>query len=222
LNDRLADFLAEIQRKSDEARACYRSLLDKGLAASPHLHAGTSTEPDCREITRTIFARESSSAEEHPAFNLLVCDEQLRRSRRFSSVVSRIRQGILVHDEGCSIPFWIAETSVKGSSQQRWLSVGGVILSQKISRERRVYGTSAADHPGSSSACAQVPGRVVAVSAKAGRSYPKGSNLATLESMKMEFEVKAPFDLLVAEVHVAAGDLVKAGDLLVSWTAAQN
>jgi 3-methylcrotonyl-CoA carboxylase alpha subunit len=43
----------------------------------------------------------------------------------------------------------------------------------------------------------------------------KGAPLVTLEAMKMEHALKAPFDGRVAELKVAAGDQVSEGALLV-------
>jgi len=60
-----------------------------------------------------------------------------------------------------------------------------------------------------------MPGKVVAVQAKAGAKVRKGAPLATLEAMKMEHALAAPFDGVVAEVQVRPGDQVSEGALLV-------
>ena len=60
-----------------------------------------------------------------------------------------------------------------------------------------------------------MPGRIVAVSVKAGDKVAKGAPLAVLEAMKMEHALTAPFDGVVAEVRAAAGDQVSEGVLLV-------
>ncbi|MBL8550155.1 MAG: acetyl/propionyl/methylcrotonyl-CoA carboxylase subunit alpha [Hyphomonadaceae bacterium] len=67
---------------------------------------------------------------------------------------------------------------------------------------------------------APLPGKVVAVLAKAGQAVKKGDPLVTLEAMKMEHALKAPRDGAIAEIAVAAGAQVKEGALLVRLAAA--
>ena len=60
-----------------------------------------------------------------------------------------------------------------------------------------------------------MPGRIVAVAVKSGAKVAKGAPLVTLEAMKMEHALTAPFDGTVAELKVSAGDQVSEGALLV-------
>jgi biotin carboxyl carrier protein len=62
---------------------------------------------------------------------------------------------------------------------------------------------------------APMPGKVVAVLAKVGQPVEPGAGLVVLEAMKMENEFRATSGGVVAEVHVAPGQAVNAGDLLV-------
>ena len=50
---------------------------------------------------------------------------------------------------------------------------------------------------------------------KEGDKVSKGDTLVVLEVMKMENEIKAPSDGVVAQVPVSTGTQVKAGQLLV-------
>jgi acetyl/propionyl-CoA carboxylase alpha subunit len=61
---------------------------------------------------------------------------------------------------------------------------------------------------------APMPGRVVQVQAKPKARVAKGAPLVVLEAMKMEHALTAPFDGVVAEVLVAAGEQVSEGALL--------
>jgi biotin carboxyl carrier protein len=47
----------------------------------------------------------------------------------------------------------------------------------------------------------------------------KGDKIATLEAMKMQTNILAPSDGIVAEVLVSVGDSVEAGDLVVKLRA---
>lgn len=62
---------------------------------------------------------------------------------------------------------------------------------------------------------APLPGKIVALAAKAGASVKKGDALVTLEAMKMEHALKAPRDGVIAEVSAAEGAQVKEGAVLV-------
>jgi acetyl/propionyl-CoA carboxylase alpha subunit len=65
---------------------------------------------------------------------------------------------------------------------------------------------------------APMPGRIASVPARPGARVTRGQTLATLEAMKMEHALTAPFDGVVAEVFCAVGDQVQEGALLVQLT----
>jgi acetyl/propionyl-CoA carboxylase alpha subunit len=62
---------------------------------------------------------------------------------------------------------------------------------------------------------APLPGKIVAVAAKAGQGVKKGDVLLTLEAMKMEHGLKAPRDGIIAAVSAKEGAQVKEGAVLV-------
>jgi 3-methylcrotonyl-CoA carboxylase alpha subunit len=62
---------------------------------------------------------------------------------------------------------------------------------------------------------APMPGRVTAVEVAEGQAVSKGQRLLTLEAMKMEHGLVAPFDGIVAELPAVAGAQVREGSLLV-------
>ena len=61
-----------------------------------------------------------------------------------------------------------------------------------------------------------MPGNINDVKVAAGQSVKKGDVLVILEAMKMENEIMAPRDGVVASVNVAKGATVSTGDLLLS------
>jgi propionyl-CoA carboxylase alpha chain len=65
---------------------------------------------------------------------------------------------------------------------------------------------------------APMPGSVVRVEAAAGERVGAGQPVLVLEAMKMEHQIVAPADGLVAEVLVGPGDQVQAGDVLATVT----
>jgi propionyl-CoA carboxylase alpha chain/3-methylcrotonyl-CoA carboxylase alpha subunit len=60
-----------------------------------------------------------------------------------------------------------------------------------------------------------MPGKVILVSAAAGESVIKGQPLLTLEAMKMEHVLAAPFDGLVTALNAKEGDQVAEGVVLI-------
>lgn len=63
---------------------------------------------------------------------------------------------------------------------------------------------------------APMPGNVWKVLVKEGQEVKDGETLIILEAMKMENEIPAPCDGVVASLHVAEGAAVNGGDILVS------
>lgn len=64
--------------------------------------------------------------------------------------------------------------------------------------------------------CAEMPGKVIRVIARAGDAVTVDDALLVIEAMKMQNEIRAPKSGTVREVGVAAGRTVNTGDFLVS------
>jgi biotin carboxyl carrier protein len=60
-----------------------------------------------------------------------------------------------------------------------------------------------------------MPGKVVAVLVEVGQRVERGAGLVVLEAMKMENEFRATGPGVVSAIHVAPGQAVSAGDLLL-------
>ena len=60
-----------------------------------------------------------------------------------------------------------------------------------------------------------MPGRIIAVDVAAGDTVTKGQKLVTLEAMKMEHSLTAPFDGIVADLNAIEGGQVTEGTMLV-------
>jgi 3-methylcrotonyl-CoA carboxylase alpha subunit len=65
-----------------------------------------------------------------------------------------------------------------------------------------------------------MPGKVIAVEVSAGQAVTKGQKLLTLEAMKMEHTLTAPFDGVVTELAAVAGAQVQVEALLARIEAA--
>ncbi|HEY0413057.1 MAG TPA: biotin carboxylase N-terminal domain-containing protein [Allosphingosinicella sp.] len=76
-------------------------------------------------------------------------------------------------------------------------------------------GAAAAGAASDGALVSPMPGRVIAVEVRQGDKVAKGQKLVTLEAMKMEHSLAAPFEGVVAELAAAAGAQVTEGTLLV-------
>ncbi|MGQ3099534.1 MAG: acetyl/propionyl/methylcrotonyl-CoA carboxylase subunit alpha [Sphingopyxis solisilvae] len=81
-------------------------------------------------------------------------------------------------------------------------------------------GSNAGSHAHDGAILSPMPGKVIAVEVAAGDTVTKGQKLLTLEAMKMEHSLTAPFDGVVAELNAAAGAQVQVEALLVRIEAA--
>ncbi|HEX2985560.1 MAG TPA: biotin/lipoyl-containing protein [Caproiciproducens sp.] len=61
-----------------------------------------------------------------------------------------------------------------------------------------------------------MPGTIVSVNVQENQEVKKGDALLVLEAMKMENEIMAPHDSVVAAIHVNKGDSVESGTPLIS------
>ncbi|MCI0476820.1 MAG: biotin/lipoyl-binding protein, partial [Anaerolineales bacterium] len=64
---------------------------------------------------------------------------------------------------------------------------------------------------------APMPGTILSVEVKPGDQVTRGQKLLTLEAMKMKNAIKAPYDGVVSQVLVHAGQSVRYGDVLICF-----
>ena len=90
------------------------------------------------------------------------------------------------------------------------VSEGGASFDIPVRRSRGTVGAVAGD----GAIIAPMPGKVTAVDVAPGDSVTKGQRLLTLEAMKMEHGLVAPFDGVVAELNTVAGAQVQVDAVL--------
>ena len=82
-------------------------------------------------------------------------------------------------------------------------------------RERARRGRTETAHDGPTEVRAIIPGRVVALSIAPGDAVATGQQLLVIEAMKMQNELRAPRDGVIARIAVGAGQTIELGDLLL-------
>jgi 3-methylcrotonyl-CoA carboxylase alpha subunit len=75
-------------------------------------------------------------------------------------------------------------------------------------------GGSGGESAGDGALISPMPGKLIAVEVRQGDAVTKGQKLVTLEAMKMEHSLTAPFDGIVAELNAVEGTQVSEGALL--------
>jgi 3-methylcrotonyl-CoA carboxylase alpha subunit len=111
-----------------------------------------------------------------------------------------------------AFPSVMQHVSVVESGDALFVSMFGA-TSRITLDEIRGTGASHGLHDGDIEA--PMPGKVTAVEVAAGDKVAKGQRLLTLEAMKMEHALTAPFDGTVAELNATAGAQVTEGAILV-------
>jgi len=105
---------------------------------------------------------------------------------------------------------------------RREVVVGGWRIEVEIESERRASlrerarrGREETAHGGPTEVRAIIPGRVVAVSIVQGDAVVAGQQLLVVEAMKMQNELRAPRDGVIASLAVGPGRTIEVGDLLL-------
>ncbi len=121
-----------------------------------------------------------------------------RRSARFLLDGEVVEVALSGH--GVASP---AESTLVTENGQAWLLTHW--------RKQGLHGAAVGD----GAIVAPMPGKVIAVEVSEGEVVTKGQKLLTLEAMKMEHTLTAPFDGTVAELRAIAGSQVQVDALLV-------
>jgi biotin carboxyl carrier protein len=109
-----------------------------------------------------------------------------------------------------------------GDTRHEWnFHLDGERFTATVQNERQhtIAAMTGADHRthGPRPVKAPMPGLVVRVEVKAGDQVKAGQGVVIIEAMKMENELRAEVAGVVGKVHVAAGETVEKGTLLVEF-----
>jgi biotin carboxyl carrier protein len=143
------------------------------------------------------------------------------RAGRFRAVVGgRVYEGELLRTEPDAFTFFLGARVVEvrvgrlAGSEILRVKVNGSTADVRVIDRKHLHGAGDAALEGRQVLAAPMPGKVVAVLVERGASVARGEGIVVVEAMKMQNEVKASKDGVVAELLVAAGDTVNAGQTL--------
>ncbi len=105
----------------------------------------------------------------------------------------------------------LSDVAIKAPANDVLAFTGGFARRYTLDRHEGGHSGGASD----GAILSPMPGRIIAVDVSEGQAVSKGQKLLTLEAMKMEHSLTAPFDGVVAELNAAAGAQVQVEALLV-------
>jgi len=118
---------------------------------------------------------------------------------------------------------WTIDARPGADAGQWLLHCGGIAVHAEVVDERtrtiREMTGATAGPRGPRPVRAPMPGLVVRLEVEPGQPVHAGQGVAIIEAMKMENELKADGDGIVARVRVSAGDAVEKGAILVEFEA---
>ncbi len=117
--------------------------------------------------------------------------------------------------DGKPVLIWYASLS-SHTGKDLWVLSNGSLFHRSATRARTNHDSGAGAQT-AGAVLAPVPGKVIAVKVKEGLTVETGDTVFILESMKMEFEVKAARSGVVKAVKVTTGVQVTAGETLAEW-----
>lgn len=230
IQDHLSDMNAAIAARVDKKKALADQVfqLMKGGTLPPRTYGGG--QLTTTSVSNWIFAGNSPSAQSQTPAGPSGDVTSLMNGILSGSASARTEYGCATVRQADGKPelIWYASFSNHGTGtdsnfqggKDLWVMAGGCLFHRRDARARVNHDTGAAAASATSIA-APVPGKVIAVKAKAGESLEAGQTVFILESMKMEFEVKAARSGVLKGIKVVAGTQVAAGALLAEW-AGQN
>jgi len=124
--------------------------------------------------------------------------------------VEEIRDGMVI-TPAASIPYVVASAPVAPATVAPQTQAPAAPAASAAQTKAAPSGSV-----GSVKVTAPMPGTILKVVAKPGDKVKKGQVLVVLEAMKMENEIVAPSEGVVATINVTGGTSVNAGELLAS------
>jgi oxaloacetate decarboxylase alpha subunit len=104
---------------------------------------------------------------------------------------------------------------VDGKVYEVEVALSGELKSVKPAIAENIPGSASVT--GSATLNAPLAGNIWKIVTKVGAAVKRGDVVIIMEAMKMETEVRAVSDGIVANIHVGAGDAVSTGDVLISF-----
>jgi biotin carboxyl carrier protein len=94
------------------------------------------------------------------------------------------------------------------SEEKKYIFIQGEQYIIEPSKKAKGRATTEVSEHGEKSICAPMPGRVLKILVKEGEKVRKNQSLAIVEAMKMENEIKSPFEGVVKKINFAENQII--------------
>jgi acetyl/propionyl-CoA carboxylase alpha subunit len=170
---------------------------------------------DHQSISESAFAKGTSAAHRQKVpSRVQIISDSIAWNPSSSETPSRYGLGFIKSSQGGDKLFSFAKFE-DHSTSEFWVGLNGHNWLKSIQRGSSLRSSGSAVK--GEGMRAPVPGKVIAIHVKASDQIVSGQTLFTLESMKMQFEVKAGKSGDVKQILVALGDQVQANQELGTW-----
>lgn len=122
----------------------------------------------------------------------------------------------MLNGEEIALNFKPSSQTLKSHIKRSRVPKGDVVFIDGLTYLLENMAATSSGAIGGNTLTASMPGKIIAVNAKAGDAVKAGDPLIVMEAMKMEMTLEAPRDGIVAEVNFETGALVSDGEILLT------
>jgi acetyl/propionyl-CoA carboxylase alpha subunit len=196
--------IRDLDSKQEDTATKYSSLLKSASKSnlSPKSNISSVSNPSPSSIMEHVFFGASKTSD----FEIIATSEESIET--YPS--EKISKSLISHDGRKSVVTSYLAPDEKTTS---------ILLDGTLIVHTENYGLSGSGASGAKDdeIAAEVPGKVLDILVEVGTNVKKDEKLFILESMKMEFEVKAAKEGTISEVNVSVGEQVQSGKVLAHW-----
>ena len=212
IQDNLQNIISAVNTDRNKMSAYATAIKDEWLSGSSRPQ-GNKELDSIKTLTEQAF-HPSKQPNSLTGLTFLSQSTYVATSRVYTATTT---QKISFWDGSKAVPGAIVLTEYAGTS---WIYVQLAANTWKWPIGEALTSREKSANKDTDSIVSQVPGKVIALKAKAGETIKKDQVIAILESMKMQFEVQAPRDGILAQWLIKEGDQVEAEAVLIKWGSA--
>ncbi|NRA44725.1 MAG: ATP-grasp domain-containing protein [Oligoflexales bacterium] len=202
------------EKREELAQKIFDALIEKSKLGKRASEAKLLGSVDVNGITSQAFSKKHADLQADDSLNLLVVEQSfLPKSNQVDGDLI-YGLGLVESKENGKLEFRFGACLTQ-KGEFWYLHLEGICYTRNL--EKSIWEGLKGSEESSAGIEAPVPGKVVKISCRSGEEISKDQALFILESMKMEFEVRALKSGKIEEVLVANGDQVTAGQQLANF-----
>ena len=200
---------------------------DQGASIDAAIHRAFANDQLCRSIDGNCTSTEDSQDVDQPiirfgkaTFGATAFQATAFQATAFQATVNLLKSKVswrigTIAQGGKTTGFCYAAL-LDTEIDKRWVIIAGYSFEKTIVLGSQINSSDGSHSERTGDIIAPVPGKVIEVNQAVGQSVIVGQPIMVLESMKMEFEVKAPVAGQLSSLVVDVGEQIRAGTLLAT------